>query len=174
VAAPQEVTLRNATRDDDALLRNLLELYIHDMSAIFDLAVGPDGRFGYGRLAAYWTEPATRHAFVIHCDDRLAGFALVTRGSPADDDPAVLDLAEFFVLRGQRRAGVGRRAAGALWDGLPGRWIVRVSEANEAALCFWSEVVRGYTGGAFAEGSGPELPGWRIFRFASPARPPAR
>ncbi|RIL05377.1 MAG: hypothetical protein DCC71_10610 [Proteobacteria bacterium] len=165
----EAVHLQRATPDAAPLLRNLLELYVHDLSAIFPVEIGPDGRFGYERLALYWSEPATRHAFVIRRGERVAGFALATRGSPATDDPADLDVAEFFVLRAHRRAGVGRDAAFALWDGMPGRWIVRVSEANRAGLAFWREVVRAYTSGRFGESARPALPGWRILSFTTRA-----
>jgi predicted acetyltransferase len=91
------------------------------MSEFLPLQPGPDGRFGYARLALYWSEPATRWAFLIRCDEKVAGFALVTRGSPGSDDPEALDVAEFFVLRRHRRSGIGREAAVALWI-TPGHW----------------------------------------------------
>jgi predicted acetyltransferase len=169
--APQLVSLERATPDAAPLLSNLLELYIHDLSEIFPIDVGPEGRFGYEKLPLYWSEQGERHAFVIRCGAHVAGFALATRGSPVTDDPADLDVAEFFVLRRYRRSGVGREAAFALWDRLPGQWVVRVSAANRAGLPFWSEIVRSYTSGAFAESTRPGHPyGWHVFRFASTAR----
>jgi predicted acetyltransferase len=116
------------------VLGNLLELYVHDLSDVFPIELGPEGRFGYDKLPLYWAEPAVRHAFLIKHGGHLAGFAFATRGSPASENPEDLDVAEFFVLRGHRRSGVGRRAAMALWDAVPGHWVVRVSEANRAGL----------------------------------------
>jgi predicted acetyltransferase len=124
------------------LLAHLLELYSHDLSGIFGLAVGEDGRFGYPRLDQYWAFPETHHPFVFRYGGSVAGFALVTRGSPVTTDPSDLDMAEFFVLRRYRRMGVGRQAACALWGALPGRWIVRVSEANLPGMAFWESVIR--------------------------------
>jgi len=168
VGVPQRVRLERATPDHHSVLSNLLELYTHDLSDIFSIDVGADGRFGYPRLASYWVEPATRYPFLIYCGDHLAGFALATRGSPATDDPADLDVAEFFVLRRYRRAGVGRQAAWALWNDLPGQWVVRVLETNRASVPFWSEVVRGYTDGHYIErtrANGAQR--WRVFTFTS-------
>ena len=168
--ATEAIALERATAAQAPLLEQLLELYIHDMSEIFPVELGPDGRFGYTRLPLYWSEPTTRFPFLIRCGDRVAGFALVTCGSPASDDPAALDVAEFFVLRAFRRAGVGQRAAFALWDVLPGRWVVRVSQSNRAGLPFWREVIRSYTSGEFDETTRPGRPAdWRVFTFASPA-----
>jgi predicted acetyltransferase len=150
------------------LLRNLLELYIHDLSEIFPVELGLDGRFGYERLPLYWAEPAARHVFLIKCGTRVAGFVLAMRGSPATEDPNDLDVAEFFVLRSYRRSGVGRQAAFALWDTVPGQWVVRVSDANRAGLRFWSEAIRSYTSGVFNESARPGTPvDWRVFTFAS-------
>jgi predicted acetyltransferase len=140
---------------------------------VFSVALDETGRFGYPRLASYWSEPERRFAFVIRAGSALAGFALVTVGSPLSADPNDLDVAEFFVLRGQRRAGVGRQAAFLLWDQLPGSWIVRVSEGNRAGLAFWPDAVSVYTSGKFTQTQAPGSPhAWRVFRLQSNA--PAR
>jgi predicted acetyltransferase len=162
----EEVTIEHATPSDAALLSNLLELYIHDLSAAFLIETGPDGRFGYPRLPLYWSEPEKRFPFLIRAGGRPVGFVLVTRGSPASDDPDVLDIAEFFILRRHRRTGLGRRAAALLWDRLPGRWIVRVSEGNLGALPFWESTISVYTGGQFEQRERAGSPhGWRDFYF---------
>jgi predicted acetyltransferase len=164
------VELVAAKPDDEALLRNLLELYVHELSAFFPVAIGADGRFGYPKLPLYWTEVETRFPFLIRFGDRPAGFALATRGSPATRAPDDMDVAEFFVLRSHRRAGVGSKAAALLWRRFPGPWVVRVSEANRPGLAFWTAVVRGFTGGTFSQS---QLPGdphpWRVLAFRSPA-----
>jgi len=175
-----EVRLRVATAADAGVLGNLLELYVHELSDVFPgLHVGPDGRFGYAKLPSYFGEESGEEAgkkgrfpFLIERTGRLAGFALVTRGSPVSDDPSVFDIAEFFVLRGERAAGVGRRAAELLWHRFPGPWTVRVAETNRGAVAFWSSVVL-----AFAHGDSVDLRragdhrgmGWRIFTFRSTA-----
>ena len=170
-----EVSLTVATESDAALLANLLELYIHDLSEVFPgISLGPDGRFGYRRLPLYWSEPERRFAFLIRTGNQVSGFVLVTRGySPASEDRDVFDIAEFFVLRAQRRAGVGRLAAQALWNRLPGRWTVRVSEGNFGALPFWARVVEQYSGGRAVESQLPGEPNaWRVFSFASSGHAP--
>jgi predicted acetyltransferase len=168
MSGSQPVTLEVATHDTARLLSNLLELYLHDLSEIFPVQIGADGRFRYANLPLYWSEPQKRFAFLIRSGAQPAGFALATRGSPVTDDPDHLDVAEFFVLRGYRRTGVGRQAAFLLWNRLPGRWVVRVSEANRAGLPFWQTTVQQYTRGAFSESKRPGSPhGWRVFIFES-------
>ena len=166
VTDTKAVTIRRATQADAVLLSNLLELCVHDLSDVFSIDIGADGRFGYANLPLYWTDPETRFAFLIRAGAHTAGFALVTRGSPVSDNPEDLDLAEFFVLRRHRRSGVGKRAAGLLWALIPGRWIVRVSESNRPAIPFWESAIRAYTHGEFSEAPRPGgLHGWRVFSF---------
>lgn len=140
------VELQVVPPDAAPILANLMELYCHDLSVYFGLAVGADGRFGYRHLPLYWSEPEQRFPFFIKVDTRLAGFALAMRGSPASPDPSVFDVAEFFVLRTHRRSGVGAIAAGALWDLFPGPWTVRAAATNEPAVAFWRRTIAAYAG----------------------------
>jgi predicted acetyltransferase len=165
----EPVAIEPATLADSPLLANLLELYIHDLSEVFSIDPGPDGRFGYPKLPLYWSEPEKRFAFLIRAGGKTVGFALVTLGSPATEDPDVLDVAEFFVNRRHRRSGCGRRAATLLFDRLPGRWIVRVSEGNRGAMSFWESVIRDYTRGQFTQSLREGSPhAWRDFSFVGP------
>lgn len=164
-----QVAIEQATLKDAALLANFLELYMHDLSEVFPIEPGVDGRFGYPKLPLYWSEPERRLAFLIQAGDRPVGFALVTRGSPASTNPDVLDMAEFFVLRRHRRTGCGRRAAALVFDRLPGRWIVRVSEGNRGALPFWDSVIGLYTRGQYSRSVREGSPhAWRDLSFVSP------
>ena len=162
----EAVVIAPATPADAPLLADLLHLYIQELSQIFPVECGPDGRFQYAPLPRYWSEPDTRFPFLIRAGPRDVGFAFATRGSPASDAPDDLDVAEFFVLPAERRASVGRRAAHLLWDRVPGRWIVRVSLGNRAGLPFWDPVIREHTGGAFTVSTRPGSPhDWRVYAF---------
>jgi predicted acetyltransferase len=169
MASPLEVVLDIAKRSEAALLSNLLELYIHDLSETFPtVELKADGRFGYEKLPLYWSEPGDRFPFLIRLESRVVGFVLATRGSPAIDDPEVFDIAEFFVIRRHRHSGVGRRAAFLLWNRVPGRWIVRVSEGNLGALRFWAGAIAEYTKGAAKQFTRPGHPNaWQVFSFES-------
>ncbi|HXU32588.1 MAG TPA: DinB family protein, partial [Thermoanaerobaculia bacterium] len=157
---------------DEATLANLLDLYAHDLSDTFGLELGPDGRFGYEKLPLYWSESEGRFAFLIRQGTHLAGFALITQGSPGSDDPQAFDVAEFFVVRRHRRSGIGRQAAFLLWDRFPVRWIVRVAEGNQRGLRFWESVIREYSGGSFVKATRPSGPqAWQVFSLDSRRSP---
>jgi predicted acetyltransferase len=169
--SPPGAVLDVATQQDAPLLANLLQFYIYDLSEAFpNVELGADGRYSYEKLPLYWSEPERRFPFLIRFEGRVVGFVLVTRGSPASDDPEVFDVAEFFVLRRYRHSGVGRGAAFLLWDGLPGHWTVRVSERNRGGLRFWTSVIGEYTRGAATQFERPGSPNaWRVFSFDSRA-----
>lgn len=160
------VQLQQAHEENAATLAQLLELYCHDLSVLFALRLGADGRYGYPKLPLYWQEPEQRSAYFILAGGELAGFALVTRGSPATEDPTHLDVTEFFVVRRLRAAGVGRQAAHALWAQRPGHWIVRAAASNRPAVAFWRRTVLDYAGGAARE-ERRELQGrpWFVFEL---------
>lgn len=175
-ASPQ-LEVVSAAPDQAPLLANLLELYAHDFSEFHNLEIGEDGRFGYQALPLYWSEP-DRHPFLIMLDGKLAGLALVKKGSgvsgldvsgpDVSGGDAVWDMAEFFILRAYRRRGIGTRAAHQVWRRFPGPWEVRVMEANVSAQQFWAGAVATFVGTAIHPvriENGGEC--WNLFSFES-------
>src|SRR3974390_2519701 len=108
-------------QDQQPVLANMLELYAHDFSEFLPIELGNDGRFGYKNLPLYWSD-SNRQPFLARVQDRLAGLVLVKRGSEISANRDVWDMAEFFVLRGYRRRGVGTELAAKVWRYCPGCW----------------------------------------------------
>ncbi len=86
------IEIHPATPEQEPILGNLLELYIHDFSEFAFLELGADGRFGYPGLPLYWCDPS-RFPFLIYADGKLAGLALVKKESAAAATGAVWELA---------------------------------------------------------------------------------
>ena len=121
----------------------MFQLYTHDFSEHWagqDRGELPEsGQFeAYPMLDLYWTA-LDRSAWFIRADGHLAGFALVNSHSHSGL-PADYDVAEFFVVRKHRRAGVGFEAARRLIVPRPGQWEIAVVRANVGALGFWRRV----------------------------------
>jgi predicted acetyltransferase len=135
-----QIELVPAERNHEPILANLLELYIHDFSEFHDSEIGADGRFGYGNLPLYWSDP-DRRPFLVRMNGKLVGLVFVRRGQNVSDNETVWDMAEFFVLRGYRRRGIGTNVAHEVWKHLPGRWEVRVMESNLPARLFWARAI---------------------------------
>lgn len=128
--------LEPISRQEAPILANLFELYVHDFSELVHVPLKPHGRFDIPLDERWWND-SQHHPFLIRRGDELCGFVLARRGSRVTEDWTVLDVAEFFVVRGARRRGVGQAAVNALLASLPGRWEVRVRRNNTAALAFW-------------------------------------
>jgi predicted acetyltransferase len=146
-------------------------LYAYDFSEFHGIEIGSDGRFGYTHLPLYWSE-ADRHPFLVRIDGRLAGLVLVRRGSEVSGDATAWDMAEFFVLRGYRRRGIGTQVAHQIWKQFPGRWEVRVMESNLSAFHFWLNAISEFTGEEICATRierGTEC--WRLFSFGSKGGP---
>ncbi len=156
-----------ALAEQEPIVANLLELYAHDFSEFIDLKLGANGRFGYQRLSSYWKE-SDRYPFLIKVDGHWAGFVFVRRGSEISDDQDIWDMAEFFIVRGYRRLGIGKRAAHEIWKKFPGRWEVRVIGRNPKAKDFWGRAI-----GDFISKTIDAIPfdkdgeGWHVFSFES-------
>lgn len=159
-----------ASAEHQPTLRNLLQLYLHDFSEVLTRAPDRDGTFPYPYLDAYWTDE-WRKPFLITADDEVAGFALVRTVSVVTGSAGVADMAEFFVVRGLRRHGVGRAAAHLLFARFHGTWEVRVIDHYPAAQAFWSTVIDDAAEGPAERSSWVNDEGLRfdVFRFETAA-----
>lgn len=156
-----------AAPEQQSTLANLLELYIHDFSEFCNVTIQADGRFGYPSLSLYWSE-AGRHPFLIRLDGKLAGLVLVKEVAGAEGNVGAWDMAEFFIVRGCRKRGIGTQAAHEIWRRFPGRWQVRVMKANGSARHFWTRVISTFVGEVISPTS-VETGGvcWTLFSFES-------
>jgi predicted acetyltransferase len=156
-----------AAPEQQSILANLLELYAHDFSEFNNIEVSADGRFGYSSLPLYWSESG-RYPFLTKVDGELAGLVLVKKGSDVSGNENVWDMAEFFVMRGYRRRGVGTRVAHEVWKRFPGPWEVRVMESNVPAREFWARAIAIFAGQAI-DPTSVEKDGkrWALFSFES-------
>ncbi len=167
--------LEPVAKADAPILRNLFELYAHDFSEHVPLELKASGRFEVDPGGRWWTDDA-HFPYFIRCNGgRLAGFALVRRGSRITGASDVMDVAEFFVVRGERRKGIGVVTAHALFDAFPGPWEIRVRHANTPAMSFWSRAVGARVEGQVAR-TRVTLDGvdWDVLGFESESTAPSR
>jgi len=169
--APRVEVVDAAAADQPAVAR-LMQLYTHDFSEFWAGLprgeIGDDGLFpDYPDLDRFWSDPECG-ALLIRVDGHLAGFALLNReahsGRPADRN-----MAEFFVLRKHRGAGVGRQAAHVLFRRYPGQWELAVARRNRPALAFWTRAVETWPTASGLEVIDLDQPDWNgpVLRFTS-------
>lgn len=133
------VAIEPIARERRETLERLFQLYAHDFSALVPLPLREDGGFDV-RVGDEWFGAPQHYPFFIRRAGALVGFALVRHGSRVVAGRGVMDVAEFFVVRGARRARVGMDAIAALFARFPGAWEIRVRQSNPAALAFWQTV----------------------------------
>jgi predicted acetyltransferase len=160
---PFDFTISKIGPESDTLLRNLFEHYCYDMSEWFDVDTGPDGRYSYDTSSVWANE---YEVYLAKSGDSIAGFALIGSGAEWLGEPGSHDVHEFFILRRFRRRGLGQSMTTFLWNAHPGKWLVRVLEANAPALHFWRDAISPYSGRSYLEEqrtvNGRQ---WRFFRF---------
>lgn len=129
-------------------IERLWQLYRHDLSefrgqhgagGFRGTLPSRDATYEMRGLQPFLTPDPNRGAFLFTVDDaRPVGFALVT-GLTGER----LLMAEFFVVRGARRQGIGGRAVMRIFELHPGTWEIPFQEHNAAAARFWRGVAAG-------------------------------
>jgi len=139
----------------------LLQLYLYEFTAFTRWDVNDEGLYDYPWIERYWTQPG-RSVWLFRVGGHPAGFALVGTYSLVLPAGSARSMSEFFVMRKYRRMGVGRAAATAIFDRLPGAWEVAQWRGDLEATAFWRKVIGAYTGGRFDEHA-PREPEWAGF-----------
>ena len=99
-------TVTLAAEQDRPVISNMLQLMLYDLSPLYGEWIGRNGRYFYEWLDNYWVEP-DRYPYLISRQDQLTGFALVKAHSPISERAPCWFMAEFFILKAQRRCGYG-------------------------------------------------------------------
>lgn len=155
-----KIKVDRAAVGDKVILRNLMQLYRYDYTEFEPDDLDDHGLFNYNYLDYYWVEPG-RYSFLVRVEGKLAGFALVRTLEADADNGARYSMAEFFIMRGFRRRGVGRTVAREVFGRLPGQWSVHQDTTNSGAIAFWRQVIGEYTGGHYEETYREEIEGRR-------------
>ena len=126
------MTWRKATEADCPLLGALNHQLIADENHRITMGIPALVERMRGFLSA------TYKAILFEEEDEVVAYALYHPFEKSD-----LYLRQFFVVRGQRRQGHGRKAVRLLFDEIfspDSRIVVTALSHNEPALTFWSEV----------------------------------
>jgi predicted acetyltransferase len=141
--------IKRATLEEKETLSNLMQFYIYDFSEFLDLHIEDNGKFDDYPLHDYWTED-NRFPYLIKLNGKNAGFVLVKLIN-TDDDDSCFSIAEFFIMKRYRRAGLGNLIAKDIFKIHKGQWEVYQIDNNVPAQHFWKKVIEEYTGGKFTE-----------------------
>jgi len=135
-----DIQIITAKIEQQPVIKQLLELYTYEMTDLADFDIHDNGYFGYDDLPLYWQDH-NKYPYLVWVKKNLAGFVLIQKGSPVENDPEVWDVAEFFIMRKFRNHDVGQFVAQQIWREFNGRWQVRVWDNNKIAHAFWETVI---------------------------------
>jgi predicted acetyltransferase len=126
------IKLRELTASQHEVAERFWQLFLHDLSEFRDSHPDAHGAFKRRHLEPYLAPDADRAAYVVVGPTGPIGFAFVygLTGTVRRFD-------QFFIVRSQRGAGVGRAAAEATIRRHPGRWEVGFQNENPRAAAFW-------------------------------------
>lgn len=130
-------TVALASQAELDLLQQLLELYQHDLSDLWDQDVDAQGCFGYDLGRYLRREDAWPYLFRV--DGNAAGFALVDTRVRLPGGRYWMD--QVFVLKKYRSRGVGAACAAQVLQRHPGAWQVGQMPGNQRARAFWLRVL---------------------------------
>ncbi|MFP2929650.1 GNAT family N-acetyltransferase [Pyxidicoccus sp. 3LG] len=141
------------TPAEHPLLRNLYPLYLHDLSEYgVEYRLDEQGHWRPDFLPTWLAPSPEVNPLLLRSEGRIVGFAFVGQAPfPYMTKGRDFRMSEFFILRCERRRGLGRLAARAVFDLFPGIWEVSQLPANRDAIAFWRSVIDEYTGGAFED-----------------------
>lgn len=150
VTARDPVELDIATAATRPIVENLLQLYIHDLSQFRLSRPDAAGRFNRDdRYAVYFSDPG-RCTYLFRDPSGPVGFGMV-RG--LNEDRRLM--AEFFIVRGVRRHGLGREAALSMLRRHVGVWEIPFQELNVGAARFWRGLADAAVGQKWTEDRRP-------------------
>jgi len=142
-----EYRIKRALIGDKVIIRNLLQLYLYDMTEFEDRdrPLNKSGEYDYKYLDHYWLEKG-RYPYLFFSEKEIAGFALVRKVENH------YSMAEFFVLRKFRRRGLGLRWATEILKKHGGEWKIHFLKTNEIAEKFWGKVALNLASGNIEKG----------------------
>jgi predicted acetyltransferase len=144
------IEIKEAPVEDKSVIRNLLELYIYDLTEFGPYDVDSHGLYGYKHLDYYWIEEG-RYPFIVYVDNKIAGFVLIRRDSLDNINEYTYSIAEFFIMKRYRVQGVGKKVAFHIFNHFKGVWEVAEMKSNIPAQNFWRRVINEFTHGDYEE-----------------------
>lgn len=135
-------TMPNITRiteENEHIYQALAQNYEAEFSSLTGKKPNSNGLYEYTKC------DSTHEGYLFWNEDIPIGFALVNIGLP------LFDIAEFYTIPSERRAGYGKRMAHWIFSKYPGQWQVRQIEGADWAHKFWIRTIDSFSNGNFTD-----------------------
>jgi predicted acetyltransferase len=136
-----ELLIDKVNADRKEVLRNLMTLYLHDLSEFIgyiDLNTN-NGLYEFDVLDLFFEKEGLT-PFFIQLDQNPIGFILLQSGAYSNQEHADYVLNSFFILKKHRRKGIGKLACKKFFEMYQGRYAIAQAETNIPAIKFWKNV----------------------------------
>lgn len=134
------IELELVKKSNEKVLKNLLQLYLHNISAYFPMPFNSEsGVYDYDDISKYIEKDENSIAYFIKYEENIAGFILF------DKTEEFNVVQEMFVMNNYKRAGIGKNAVKQLFNKHHGNWEIKSLPCSEQAEKFWVSVVKEYT-----------------------------
>ena len=136
------IQLKPVQPDDRALLWNINQKYLYEMTNFYDDPMDEEGNYHYGHFDEYFSDPK-RQAYFIYSDSSLIGFAMLCPYSYIEQAPDYT-MAEFTIFPAFRKRRFALDAANLILTSHPGSWEIKYNEKNTAAKRLWNKAAAPY------------------------------
>lgn len=134
-----EIELKLVKPNEREIISNLLQLYLHNLSAYFPIDFDSSkGMYIYDELDKY-VEGNDSKAYFIFKEDKLTGFVLID----VTEEKNVIQ--EIFVLNNYKRQGIAGISVKKVFDMYKGNWEIKAVPCSKPAEDFWVKTVSEYT-----------------------------
>ena len=128
---------------DKKILDNLIQLYLHNLSANFKIDFdSKTGLYINEDTNKYFTDDKEVALFIKE-EDNILGFILLYL---SDNENIVQEL---FILNNYKRQGYGRKSITEVFNKYKGNWCIKVVPCTPNSENFWINTVNEYTKGKF-------------------------
>lgn len=128
------------SEDNCQLFDLLVQKYEEEFASLTGKKKNSEGKY---ELDSDWKEP--NQGFYWKEDSQVKGFCVKTTVEGRSD------ISEFYIVPKDRKKGIGRKFAFAVFDAFPGKWQVRQIQGAEDAKKFWRRIIGQYTDDNYIE-----------------------
>ncbi len=129
------------TNENLYILKNLFQLYIHDISKELPWDVNSDGLFEAYSLDD-WLNNKNNFGYIIYVENIVAGFVMVDKEFKVlENTNNNLNLSEIFILNNYKGKGLAKAVALKIFSSHSANWEVRPVPKSESAYKFWENVL---------------------------------
>jgi predicted acetyltransferase len=132
--------IRNVDARNENVLRNLMQGYEAEFSAITKKVPANDGLF----------------ALDTFVDKNHDGYLLLEEGLPIGfaikgEKSGLHDISEFYIVPSKRASGIGSKFAAQIFQKYPGQWQVLQIDGADKAIDFWNKAIDAFKQGDFVQ-----------------------